>query len=62
MEPIWPERLSAVKKSTTHVHLILSGGKTSILVTDAGKIKRTEIVDETHMNTHSHIKQVACGK
>jgi hypothetical protein len=52
--------VSAVKKPITHVHLILSGGEASILVTDAGKIKRTEIVDETHMdNTHTHIKQLS---
>jgi hypothetical protein len=51
--------VSAVKKSITHIHLILSGDETSILVTDAGKIKLTEIVDETHMGTHTHIKQVS---
>lgn len=53
--------VSAVKRSITHVHfhLILSCDETSILVTDAGRIKRTEIVDETHMDTPSHIKQVS---
>jgi hypothetical protein len=51
--------VSAVKKLITHVHLILSNDETSILVTGAGKIKRTEIVDETHMDTHTHIKQVS---
>jgi hypothetical protein len=51
--------ISAVKKLITHVHLILSGGEASILVADAGKIKRAEIADETHMNKHAHIKQVS---
>jgi hypothetical protein len=35
--------VSAVKKLITHVHLILSGGETSILVTDAGKIKAQKL-------------------
>jgi hypothetical protein len=51
--------VSAVKKLITHVHLILSGGGASILVTDAGENKGTEIVDETRMDTHTHIKPVS---
>jgi hypothetical protein len=50
--------VSAVKKLITHVHIILSGGEASIPVTDAGKIKRTEIADEMHMDTYANIKQV----
>ncbi len=53
--------ISAVKKSITHVHfhLILSWDEASILVTEAGNVKAVVIVEETHMDTPTHIKQIS---